>query len=73
MQFRGIIPALVTPFTVDQQVDHQALRALIENLIKAGVHGLFVLGTNGEFFTLSETEKLEIARTTVDAAGGRVR
>ena len=72
MQFRGIIPALVTPVTVDQQVDHQALRALIENLIKAGVHGLFVLGTNGEFFTLSETEKLEIARTTVDAAGGRV-
>lgn len=72
MQFRGIIPALVTPFTADQQVDHQALRALIENLIQAGVHGLFVLGTNGEFFTLSEAEKLEIARTTVEAAGGRV-
>lgn len=72
MQFRGIIPALVTPFTADQQVDHPALRALVENLIEAGVHGLFVLGTNGEFFTLSEAEKLEIARVTVEAAGGRV-
>lgn len=72
MQFRGIIPALVTPFTADQQVDQQALRALVENLIQAGVHGLFVLGTNGEFFTLSEAEKLEIARVTVEAAGGRV-
>lgn len=67
MQFRGIIPALVTPFTADQQVDQQALRALVENLIQAGVHGLFVLGTNGEFFTLSEAEKLEIARVTVEA------
>ncbi|TRN83216.1 dihydrodipicolinate synthase family protein, partial [Pseudomonas syringae] len=32
MQFRGIIPALVTPFTEDQQLDEQALRNLIENL-----------------------------------------
>ncbi|MEN1832465.1 4-hydroxy-tetrahydrodipicolinate synthase [Pseudomonas lijiangensis] len=72
MQFRGIIPALVTPFTDDQQLDEQALRGLIENLLKAGVHGLFVLGTNGEFFTLSESEKLKIARITVEAAAGRV-
>ncbi|WP_122316688.1 4-hydroxy-tetrahydrodipicolinate synthase [Pseudomonas cichorii] len=72
MQFRGIIPALVTPFTADQQLDEQALRGLIENLLQAGVHGLFVLGTNGEFFTLSESEKLKIARITVEAAAGRV-
>ncbi|MCJ2370932.1 4-hydroxy-tetrahydrodipicolinate synthase [Pseudomonas sp. RGM 3321] len=72
MQFRGIIPALVTPFTADQQLDEQALRNLIENLLNAGVHGLFVLGTNGEFFTLSESEKLKIAQITVEAAAGRV-
>ncbi|MEE4147464.1 4-hydroxy-tetrahydrodipicolinate synthase [Pseudomonas viridiflava] len=72
MQFRGIIPALVTPFTDDQQLGEQALRNLIENLLNAGVHGLFVLGTNGEFFTLSESEKLRIARITVEAAAGRV-
>ncbi|KPY80425.1 4-hydroxy-tetrahydrodipicolinate synthase [Pseudomonas syringae pv. tagetis] len=72
MQFRGIIPALVTPFTEDQQLDEKALRNLIENLLNAGVHGLFVLGTNGEFFTLSESEKLKIARITVEAAAGRV-
>ncbi|RMM63032.1 Dihydrodipicolinate synthase [Pseudomonas savastanoi pv. glycinea] len=63
---------MVTPFTADQQLDEQALRNLIENLLNAGVHGLFVLGTNGEFFTLSESEKLKIARITVEAAAGRV-
>jgi 4-hydroxy-tetrahydrodipicolinate synthase len=72
MRFQGIVPALVTPFTDTHQVDEAALRALIENLIGHGVHGLFVLGTNGEFFTLGEHEKLNIARITVEAAAGRV-
>ncbi|MFH7617601.1 dihydrodipicolinate synthase family protein, partial [Pseudomonas syringae group genomosp. 7] len=51
MQFRGIIRALVTPFSVVQLLDEKALRNLIENLLNAGAHGLFVLWTNGEFFT----------------------
>ncbi len=72
MKFRGIVPALVTPFDAQQRVDENALHGLIENLIGAGVHGLFVLGTNGEFFALSEAEKLRIAELTVDAADGRV-
>lgn len=72
MKFQGIVPALVTPFTPDHRVDEPALAALIENLISAGVHGLFVLGTNGEFFALSEHEKLRIAELTVKAAAGRV-
>lgn len=72
MKFHGIVPALVTPLTADQQLDEAALRNLIENLIGHGVHGLFVLGTNGEFFALSEEEKLRVARITVDAAAGRV-
>lgn len=72
MKFTGIVPALVTPFDDRQEVDEQALAQLIDSLIAAGVHGLFVLGTNGEFFALSETEKLRIARLTVELADGRV-
>lgn len=72
MKFTGIVPALVTPFDARQQIDEQALGNLIESLIDAGVHGLFVLGTNGEFFALSEAEKVRIAQLTVEAARGRV-
>ncbi|UJF35626.1 dihydrodipicolinate synthase family protein [Paenibacillus hexagrammi] len=46
----GIIPAMVTPFDMNQQLDEMALRMLTRRLINAGVHGLFCLGTNGEFF-----------------------
>ncbi|MEF9673018.1 4-hydroxy-tetrahydrodipicolinate synthase [Pseudomonas sp. PCH446] len=72
MKFHGIVPALVTPFTADQRLDEKALRGLVESLIEAGVHGLFVLGTNGEFFALSDEEKLEIVRITLDASAGRL-
>lgn len=70
--FKGIIPALITPMTASEEVDEAGLRALIERLIEAGVHALFVLGTNGEFIALNEAEKLRIAKIAVDEARSRV-
>jgi 4-hydroxy-tetrahydrodipicolinate synthase len=70
--FKGIIPALITPMTASEEVDEAGLRALIERLIEAGVHALFVLGTNGEFIALNEAEKLRIAKIAVDQARSRV-
>ena len=72
VSFRGIVPALITPMTANEEIDEAGLRTLVERLIGAGVHALFVLGTNGEFIGLSEAEKLRIARIAVDQAGGRV-
>jgi len=70
--FKGIVPALITPMTPDEEIDEQGLRTLVDKLIEAGVHGLFVLGTNGEFISLSEPEKLRIARIAVEQARSRV-
>lgn len=72
VSFKGIIPALITPMTPSEDVDEDGLRALVDRLIEAGVHGLFVLGTNGEFIALNEEEKLRIARIAVEQARGRV-
>jgi 4-hydroxy-tetrahydrodipicolinate synthase len=70
--FKGIVPALITPMTPDEELDEQGLRTLVDTLIDSGVHGLFVLGTNGEFISLTESEKLRIARIAVDQARSRV-
>ncbi|MGF6656284.1 4-hydroxy-tetrahydrodipicolinate synthase [Paraburkholderia youngii] len=70
--FKGIVPAVITPMTPAEEVDEIGLRTLIDRLIDAGVHGLFVLGTNGEFIALSETEKLRVAAIAVEQARGRV-
>ena len=53
MQLNGIIPPVVTPMANDGCVDEAALRTIIDHLIDQGVHGIFTLGTTGEFWALS--------------------
>jgi 4-hydroxy-tetrahydrodipicolinate synthase len=72
-QFHGVLPALITPFTEDgSAIDTDALRALVERVIGAGVGGLVPGGSTGEFTTLTNAERRLLIETTVDAAAGRV-
>ncbi len=72
IQPQGIITPLVTPMTSDNKINQEELRRQVNRLIQAGVHGLFPLGTNGEFYVLGEKEKLEVLRIVIDEANGRV-
>lgn len=72
MQLDGVYVALVTPFTEQGAVDHDTLRALCTWLIDSGVDGLVPCGTTGESATLSHTEHIDVIRTVVDVASGRV-
>ncbi len=69
---RGIVPAVITPFRDDELIDYRAWQAHIERLVSAGVHGLFVLGGQGEFFALSEEEREVAARFCAQQAARRV-
>lgn len=71
LSLRGVIVPLVTPFHEDGQVNHPALRQLVDFLLENGVHGLFVAGTTGEGPLLSLAERRAVAETVVDQAGGR--
>lgn len=71
MKIKGIITAMVTPLSEDG-INEAATRKLVNKLINDGIHGLFVLGTNGEFYALSEAEKLALVKIVVDEAAGRV-
>lgn len=74
MTFRpkGIVPAMVTPFDKDGKVNLSAMRKLTNYLVDAGVHGLFAVGGQGEFWALDAEEKKAIIETVVDEACGRV-
>ncbi|MEO0938041.1 MAG: dihydrodipicolinate synthase family protein [Pseudomonadota bacterium] len=72
MTFEGIYTPLVTPFRADYSVDWDALSAVIERLIAAGVHGLISGGSTGENYAQTVTERIEIARFVVEQAQGRV-
>lgn len=69
---KGIIPAVITPLTKEGKLNEKALRQLINYLIDGGVHGLFVVGTTGEFYGLTPEEKRDIFRITVEETKGRV-
>jgi 1-pyrroline-4-hydroxy-2-carboxylate deaminase len=70
--WRGVFPAITTPFHPDQSVDHDALAAHVEWMIECGCAGIVPLGSLGEAATLSLPEKVEILETCCRAAAGRV-
>ncbi len=73
MAFEGIIPALLTPYDKDGRVSVPAIDALVDRLIGDGVGGLFVCGSTGEWWLLSEDERMEVAAAVVKAAAGRTK
>ncbi|EPL7980830.1 dihydrodipicolinate synthase family protein [Enterobacter kobei] len=70
--FTGIIPPVSTIFTADGQLDKHGTAALIDDLIAAGVDGLFFLGSGGEFSQLNAEERKTIARFAIDHVDRRV-
>jgi len=69
---RGIIPAMVTPLTRDEELHEKALRRLVNHLIAGGVHGIFATGSQGESWAFTADEKRRIWEIVVDEARGRV-
>ncbi len=67
----GIIPPLVTPFRPDESLDLPGLKAHIDFLLGKRVHGIFVLGTTGEFYALDEAEKQRVVACTIEHVAGR--
>jgi 4-hydroxy-tetrahydrodipicolinate synthase len=70
-RFKGVYPALVTPFD-ENGVNEEQYRGLIDYTIGKGATGLVPCGTTGEFTSMRFEEKVEAIRIACEAAGGRV-
>jgi 4-hydroxy-tetrahydrodipicolinate synthase len=68
----GAIPALVTPLDHGGELLEPGLRDVIDFTIAGGVHGLFVLGSSGEIYGLTDHQKQRVVEITVEHAAGRV-
>jgi len=71
-KFHGIIPPMPTIFKEDGSFDWEGNKTLIDFFIKKGVHGIFVLGSLGEFAHLSFNERKEFAKFAVEYVNKRV-
>lgn len=88
LSFRGVIPALVTPFIDNNgggetggedggssegtKIDFASFERLVEHVIGGGVDGVVVAGSTGEAATLTELEYREIVARCVKSVRGRV-
>ena len=72
MQFEGIYTPLVTPYHDDFSLNEGALAETVEHLIAAGVHGIVVAGSTGEYYAQTPEERLEMMTRCAGLINGRV-
>jgi len=69
---QGSIVALVTPMDESGAVDKEGLKKLVEYHIAQGTDALVAVGTSGESATLDENEHIDVIKSVVDYAGGKI-
>ena len=67
IDLNGILPPIATPFDKKGRIAHEALASNVVGLSQTGIRGVLVLGSNGEYPYLSETDKRDGVKTVVAA------
>ena len=70
--FKGVIPAVLTAFDKNEEIDEKGMRELVSYLISKGVNGLYLTGSTGEGFTMSSEERKRVVEIVMDENKGRV-
>ena len=65
--FRGIMPALITPFDENRQVKKEAVKALMDYQYSKGVKGFYINGSTGEGPAIAPATRMEMAETVVES------
>ena len=72
VSWHGVFPAATTQFKPDESIDFDATARHLDVMVKAGVHGMILLGSVGENTALGYDEKITFLREMKAALGGRV-
>lgn len=72
IQWKGVFPALTTKFTSDDKLDFNLFEKNLSVQLDAGVEGVILGGTLGESSVLSNQEKFDLVKFTVEKVGGKV-
>lgn len=72
LKMTGVIPALVTAFDQNEEFDEVRMRACIRFLIDRKVDGLYITGSTGETFLMSQAERKHVLEVIVDEVSGAI-
>ncbi|MEU1401823.1 dihydrodipicolinate synthase family protein [Streptomyces sp. NPDC005728] len=68
----GVVPPVCTPLTPEREVDVPSLLRLVDHLVEAGVHGLFLLGSTSEAAFLTDRQRRLVVETVVGHVGAQL-
>jgi len=68
----GVYAPTITAFNADESLSEEGTRAFVRFLLDQGVHGLAPMGSAGEFFALSDEERMLVMEWTLDEVNGQV-
>ena len=68
----GVMPAMITSFNKDESINKEGIRKTINYLISERVDGLYITGSTGETFLMSQEEKKQAIEIIVEEVNGRV-
>lgn len=71
--FYGTMTAMITPFHTNGGVNFEELGRMIEYQIEGGTDALLFLGTTGEPATMTESEKLDVMKYSVEKVARRAK
>ena len=71
IDWHGVFPPIVTPWTKDGDLDEDALRKVIDQTIDDGAHGILVQGCTGEWFMMDLDERYKIHAIAKEQVGDR--
>lgn len=71
-EWRGVFPALLTPFTEKDELDLSLFKKNLQAQIDAGVHGVIIGGSLGEASTITAAEKEVLVKAAVDYVKGKI-
>ncbi|WP_255194357.1 dihydrodipicolinate synthase family protein [Natronobeatus ordinarius] len=72
LSLAGVVPPTITAFDDEESLDLERTAAHARFVVDRGVHGVFPLGTNGEFALLTDAERDRVVEAVVDEVGGEV-
>ncbi|UPM41807.1 dihydrodipicolinate synthase family protein [Halocatena salina] len=72
LSLQGVIPPTITAFSADESVDLETTAAHARFVVDRGVHGVFPLGTNGEFTLLTPEERTRVIEAVATEIDGEV-
>ncbi len=71
-EWKGVFPALLTPFTANDELDLPLFAKNLDAQLEAGVEGIVLGGTLGEASVLTVSEKEKLVKFAIEKINGRV-